>query len=210
MLMRGMLISFSDPKFGLVPTLVPFQYNPAEVTRTITVNRKAALRSQGLRVEDNPTESYALKLEVDGVDAADKPITGVMGVQPLLAAIEAMLEPVTAWGVLGTLGSSLKGAVTSLTGASAPLPAPSLPLVVLAWSATRVVPVRIDSYTARETAFNAALLPVQATVDLSLTVLRTTDLTSDMKMANFVANAYQATRSALAITGVAQGVELML
>ena len=31
MLMRGMLISFSDPNLGLVPTLVPFQYNPAEV-----------------------------------------------------------------------------------------------------------------------------------------------------------------------------------
>ena len=29
-------------------------------------------------------------------------------------------------------------------------------------------------------------------------------------MANFVANAYQATRSALAVIGVAQGVELML
>jgi hypothetical protein len=210
MLMRGMLISFSDPNIGLVPTLVPFQYNPAEVTRTITVNRKAEPRSPGLRVDDYPTESYVLKVELDGVDAVDKPITGVMGIQPLLAAIEAMLEPVTAWGVLGSLGSSLKGAVTSLKGASAPLPAPSLPLVVLAWSATRIVPVRIDSYTAHETAFNAALLPVQATVDLSLTVLRTTDLTSNMKMANFVANAYQATRSALAVTGVAQGVELML
>ena len=210
MLMRGMLISFSDPNIGLVPTLVPFQYNPAEVTRTIKVNRESALRSQGLRVEDYPTESYTLKLELDGVDAVDKPITGVMGVQPLLAAVEAMLEPVTGWGVLGSLGSALSGAVASLTGGSAPVPAPSLPLVVLAWSATRIVPVRIDSYTAQETAFNAALLPVQATVDLSLTVLRTTDLTSDMKMANFVANAYQATRSAMAITGVAQGVELML
>lgn len=210
MLMRGMLISFSDPNIGLVPTLVPFQYNPAEVTRTITVNRKSDFRSQGLRVEDFPTELYTLKLELDGVDAVDKPITGVMGVQPLLAAVEAMLEPVTGWGVLGSLGSALSGAVASLTGGSAPLPAPSLPLVVLAWSATRIVPVRIDSYTVNETGFNAALLPVQATVDLSLTVLRATDLTSDMKMANFVANAYQATRSAMAITGVAQGVELML
>lgn len=210
MLMRGMLISFSDPNIGLVPTLVPFQYNPAEVTRTIRVNRESAPRSPGLRVEDYPTESYTLKLELDGVDAVDKPITGVMGVQPLLAAVEAMLEPVTGWGVLGSLGSALSGAVASLTGGSAPVPTPSLPLVVLAWSAARIVPVRIDSYTVQETAFNAALFPVQATVDLSLTVLRTTDLTCSQKMANFVANAYQATRSAMAITGVAQGVELML
>jgi hypothetical protein len=210
MLMRGMLISFSDPKFGLVPTLVPFQYNPAEVTRTLTVNKKSDLRSPGLRVQDYPTESYTLKLELDGVDAVDKPITGVMGVQPLLAAVEEMLEPVTGWGVLGSLGSALSGAVASLTGGSGPVPAPSLRLVVLAWNAMRIVPVRIDSYTAQETAFNAALFPVQATVDLSVTVLRTTDLTPGMKMANFVANAYQASRSAMAITGVAQCVELML
>lgn len=213
MLMRGMLISFSDPNIGLVPTLVPFQYNPAEVTRTIRVNASGTPGGPGLRVQNNPTESYALKLELDGVDAVDKPITGVMGVQPLLAAIEAMLEPAGSLGVLGAVGSALAGAVSSLAGSGSsggPIPAPSLPLVVLAWSATRVVPVRIDSFTARETGFNAALLPVQATVDLSLTVLRTTDLTSDLKMANFLANAYQAARSALAVTGVAQGVELML
>ena len=213
MLMRGMLISFSDPNIGLVPTLVPFQYNPAEVTRTIKVNKSGTSGGPGLRVQDNPTESYAIKIELDGVDAVDTPITGVMGVQPLLAAIEAMLEPAGSLGVLGAVGSALAGAVSALTGggpSGGPIPAPSLPLVILAWSATRIVPVRIDSFTAHETSFNAALLPVQATVDLSLTVLRDTDLTSDLKMANFVANAYQATRSALAIAGVAQGVELML
>ena len=213
MLMRGMLISFSDPNIGLVPTLVPFQYNPAEVTRTIKVNKSGTSGGPGLRVQDNPTESYTLKIELDGVDAVDKPITGVMGVQPLLATIEAMLEPAGSLGVLGAVGSALAGAVSALTGggpSGGPIPAPSLPLVILAWSATRIVPVRIDSFTAHETSFNAALLPVQATVDLSLTVLRDTDLTSDLKMANFVANAYQAARSALAIAGVAQGVELML
>jgi hypothetical protein len=208
MLMRGMLMSFSDPNLGRVPTLVPFQYNPAEVTRTITVNRTAD--GEALRLKDYPTESYALKLELDGVDAVDKPITSVMGVQPLLAAIEAMLEPTTSLGVIGAVGSALTGAVSVLTGGdSSSIPAPSLPLVVLAWNASRIVPVRIDRYIARETGFNAALLPVQATVDLSFTVLRNTDLTSDLKLANFMAYAYQAARSALAITGVAQGVELM-
>ena len=116
MLMRGMLISFSDPNIGLVPTLVPFQYNPAEVTRTIKVNKTGTSGGPGLRVQDNPTESYTLKIELDGVDAVDKPITGVMGVQPLLAAIEAMLEPTGSLGVIGAVGSALAGAVSALTG----------------------------------------------------------------------------------------------
>src|SRR5262245_53973914 len=121
MLMRGMLMSFSDPNLGRVPTLVPFQYNPAEVTRTLKVNRTAD--GEALRLKDYPTESYALKLELDGVDAGDKPITALMGVQPLLAAIEQMLEPTTSLGVIGAVGDALAGAVSVLTGGSSPIPA---------------------------------------------------------------------------------------
>ena len=90
------------------------------------------------------------------------------------------------------------------------MPAPSLPLVVLAWNVERIVPVRIESYTVHETGFDESLQPVQANVDLSLVVLRATDLASDMTLANVLANAYQATRSALAVTGIAQGVEVLL
>ena len=212
-MMRGMLLSFSDPDIGLVPTLVPFQYNPSEVTRTLTVS-SGTPGGPGLRVGQAPVEKYTLKVELDGIDAVDKPITGAMGVQPLLATLEAMMEPAGGSGVLGAALGALVGAVASLAGGSVasagPVPAPSLPLVVLAWSAARIVPVRIDSFTAHETGFNSSLLPVQANVDLGLTVLRTSDLPSDVKMANFLANAYQAARSALAIAGVAQGVELML
>jgi hypothetical protein len=82
--------------------------------------------------------------------------------------------------------------------------------VVLAWSLERIVPVRIDSYTARETAFDAMLQPVQASVDISLTVLRGSDLGQEMKLANVLATAYQTVRTTAATAGLAQGVELML
>ena len=93
MLMRGMLISFSDPNIGLVPTLVPFQYNPAEVTRTIRVNSSGTPGGPGLRVQNSPTESYTLKLELDGVDAVDKPITGVMGVSLMPVSNPSLFSP---------------------------------------------------------------------------------------------------------------------
>lgn len=212
-MMRGMLVSFSDADIGLVPTFLPFQYNPSEVTRTLTVNSGTA-GGPGLRVANAPLEKYTMKIELDGIDAIDKPITGAMGVQPLLATLEAMMEPVGAAGLLGALAGAVAGAVSSLTGgggsSSAPIPAPSLPLVVLAWSSARIVPVRVDSFSAHEKGFNSAMLPVQADVDIMVTVLRPSDLPSDVKMAKFLANAYQAARSALAAVGVAQGVELML
>jgi len=200
-----MLMSFSDPVAGMVPSLVPFQYNPGEVTRVLRVQQGGG--GSGLRVAGPPAESYTLKLELDALGAVEKPITGALGVAPLLATIEAMLEP--GGGGLAALVGAVAGALGGSSGAR-PVPAPTLPLVVLAWSVGRIVPVRIDSFTARETGFDALLQPVQATVDLSLTVLRARDLQADMTLANVLATAYQAVRTAAAVVGIAQGVELML
>ncbi|NJP31896.1 hypothetical protein [Micromonospora thermarum] len=206
MLMRGMLLSFSDPVAGMVPSLVPFQYNPAEVTRVLRV-QSGTSGGSGLRVGGPPVESYTLKIELDALDAIDKPITGSLGIGPLLATIEGLLEP--GGGGLAALVGAISGALGG-GGGAAPVPAPSLPLVVLAWSLERIVPVRVDSCTIHETGFDALLQPVQATVDLSLTVLRSRDLSPDLKLANVLATAYQAVRTASATVGIAQGVELML
>lgn len=206
MLSRGMLLSFSDPVAGMVPSLVPFQYTPAEVTRVLRVQQGGGSGS-GLRVAGPPTESYTLKIELDALGALEKPLTGALGIAPLLATMEAMLEP--GGGGLAALVGAVAGALGGGAGAQ-PVPAPTLPLVVLAWSVTRIVPVRIDSMTVRETGFDGLLQPVQATVDLALTVLRERDLQSDMTLAKVMATAYQAVRTASAVVGIAQGVELML
>jgi hypothetical protein len=201
-----MLLSFSDPRAGIVPTPVPFQYNPSEVTRVLRPQAGTSGGS-GLRVAGPPTETYTVKLELDALDAPDKPLTGTLGVGPLLATLESMLEP----GGGGTSG--LVGAVAGLLaggGSPTAVPVPTLPLVILAWSIQRMVPVRIETYTAHETGFDATLQPVQATVDLSLTVLRPSDVDPSLTLSTVMAAAYQTVRQASAVAGVAQGLELMV
>jgi hypothetical protein len=73
-----------------------------------------------------------------------------------------------------------------------------------------MVPERIETYTAHETGFDATLQPVQATVDLSLTVLRPSDVDPALTLSTVMAAAYQTVRQAGAVAGVAQGLELMV
>ena len=131
-----------------MPTLVPFQYNPAEVTRVLKVTPGQA-GGPALRVGAAPQETYTLKIELDALGAPDKPITSTLGVGPMLAAIEAMLEPAGQSGLVGARrrGDGHGQPRRRSERAAPPLPAPSLPLVVLAWSLERIVPVRIDSPT---------------------------------------------------------------
>jgi hypothetical protein len=203
---RGALLSFSDPVAGIVPSLVvPFQYNPAEVTRIL----RAATGPQGgspLRVSAPPTETYAFTLELDALEAPDKALTGTLGIGPMLAAIEAMLEP--GRGGIGALSGAVTAIAGALTGAAAAVPSPQLPLVVLSWSPLRLVPVRIDSLTVRETAYDAALQPVQASVEIAVTVIRDIELDGELRLTRVMAAAYQAVRTAQGVVGVAQGLEL--
>ncbi len=204
MVTRGMLMSFTDPVGGTNPTRVPFQYNPAEVTRVLKAQRGEG-GGNGLRVAGPPVETYTMKIELDALGAIEKPITGSRGVEPLLAAIEAMLEPVSGGGagLPGATGGGGGGGAGSKS-----VPVPCLPLVILKWSESRMVPVRLDSFTAVESGFDTGLQPVQATVDLSFTVLRERDFHSDMTYANAMASAYQAARADSAAQGVEQGVEV--
>lgn len=199
----GTLLSFSDPVAGAVPSLVPFQYNPAEITRVLTVQR--AEGTSGLRVSGPPSESCTMSIELDALGSPGSPITGALGIGPMLQTIEAMLEP-GGGGLAGLLGS-----VSRLVGGGAgakPVRAPTLPLVLLAWGPARVAPVRIDAYTARETGFDELLNPVQATVEITLTVLRPSDLEQSMILARAMATAYQELRKVAATAGILQGLEL--
>ncbi|WP_418276914.1 hypothetical protein ACNHYB_03080 [Isoptericola jiangsuensis] len=189
-----------DPVSALSRVAV-FQYNPDEVTRTLTPRAPAGGGStvDQDRVFGAPTQRIAMRVELDSTDGLEvgDGVTSAAGVAAGLAVLEMLMYPSVARVVANT--------ALLLAGTIEVLP-PRAPLAVLAWGPGLVVPVRLDSVTVTEQAFDAATLqPVRATVDLSLSVLTYDDL-APTDPGHYVFVAHQVVKEALATTAGAAGV----
>ena len=211
-LIRGFLASYADPLLGLVPTVVLFQYNPTEITRVFQVDAPAV----GAGAEPTgaarnavraAAEDYTVKLEFDATDGLERggPLTTALGIAPRLAAVEMLLQPVGS-SLLGGLAGALTAGL--LGGGGAAVPTGRLPLTLFVWGPGRITPVRLKSLTIHETAFDELLNPIHATADLSFTVLRVDDLSTDDTVARAAATYYQGARETMAALALAQVPEL--
>src|SRR5688572_25874083 len=104
-LINGLLASFDNPLLGAIPTVVLFQYNPTDVTRTFRTEAPPATEGASgaaLNAALPAPEDYTVKLELDATDGLERggPLTTTLGISPRLAALEMLVQPV---------GSSLLG-----------------------------------------------------------------------------------------------------
>lgn len=147
-------------------SVVLFQYNPATMTRRLEARTAGEGGDLGetTRLSGPPKETISLSVEIDAADQLEKadPLAVSMGLYPTLSALEMMLYPKTAM----VIANSVLAAVGSIEI----LPIEG-PLVLFAWGVNRVLPVRLTSFSIIEEAFDPALNPIQAKVELSLQVL---------------------------------------
>lgn len=149
-----------------------FQYNPDEVTRTLRPRTPTGggNASDHDRVFGAPTQTIAMKVELDATDGLETgdPLSTTTGVAAGLAVLEMLLYP-SAARVIANTALMAAGAIEVIP--------PAAPLAVLAWGPGLVVPVKLESITVTEQAFDAVtLMPIRAAVDLSLKVLTYDDL----------------------------------
>lgn len=166
-LLKGALVAL-DP-FNPLASVIAFQYNPAQLTRTLTARapREGGDRSEALRLAGAPTESFKLDVEIDAVDQLERGEGRDLGIHPQLAALEMLLYPKSAVVVANT--------VLSMAG-SIEVVAPEAPLTVLVWGAKRVLPVRVSGFTVTEDEHDQRLNPIRAKVSFDLKVLTYSDL----------------------------------
>ena len=211
-LIKGLLASYSDPILGLVPTTVLFQYNPTEMTRVLRVESRVddggSPTGAALNAVRAATEEYSMKLEFDATDGLERggPLTLAFGISPRLAALELLMQPVGS-SLLGGLASTLTGGL--LGGGGANVPAGQLPLTLFVWGPERIAPVRLNTLSIQESAFDELLNPIQATADVSFSVLRFDDPMNTNKFARAAAKYYQGSRETRALLAPAQIPELL-
>jgi hypothetical protein len=173
-LVKGALIQLAETLGVPVPNIIPFQYNPMTVSRTLTPwnpfdvsqNQRGALAPTVQPFD--PQEKITMELELDASDKLEEgnPITQQFGVADRIAAIEKLLFPGGS-----PLGALLGAAAALLGGGDQPPQRPTVPIVLLVWGLNRIVPVRITSYSIEEQAFLPSLYPLMAKISLSMQVL---------------------------------------
>ncbi len=191
-LLKGALVAYEPDFLGAVPNVIVFQYNPVELRRTLgqrarqTEDRDVGqAREETQRVLGPPKENIRFTIELDAADQLDEPQTHpslvAHGLHPALAALELLLYP--AEGQI-MLNRSLAQAGRARIGSE------TLPLVLFVWGPKRVLPVRLTNFTVTEQAFDQALNPIRAQVELGMRVLTYMEL----RETSLGYNAYRATQ----------------
>jgi len=215
---KGALVQLVKGLTGVVPNVIPFQYNPGKLSHTLTPWNpfevdQTQRGAQAPTVQPfDPKESFTLTLEIDATNDLedDNPVANLVGVADRLAALKKLTLP--SEGLAGDLINSAVGAARALVGkASKQAVRPTVPVVLFVWGPGRILPVRVTSFSVEETLFLPSLHPIQATVTLGLEVLTPDvfkcqrDITADIAVA-----AYNFTRlqeDTLAVAHIANNLE---
>jgi hypothetical protein len=162
-IVRGALASVVGSSLGSVVT---FQYNPETITRTLKPQLSTGTeeRASDVQFADAPSQSISFTAYLDASDKLQvgDSVAVKHGIAPQLARLESLAYPKRSdW--LNYLDERKRGEMNIVMP-----PAGSL---ILVWGNNRVYPIRITSLTIKETVFDTALNPIQASADLVVEVL---------------------------------------
>ena len=167
-----------DPNTGTVLRVIPLQYNPDTLSRTLQIHgtSEGGDRLDALRLTGPPSETIKVEAEIDAADQLEFPdqnqTTVELGLHAQLAALETIVYPESAR--LQSNNSLAQSGTLEIAPAEEPL-------TLFIWSKNRVLPVRITEFSVTEEAFDPALNPIRAKISLGMRVLSVNDLPFDHK-----------------------------
>ena len=187
-LVKGGLVLI-DPGTAAVQRVIPLQYNPDSLSRSLQIKATTADspdRSEVLRLKGPPVETIKLDAEIDATDQLEFPDQNQnaveFGIFPQLAALETIVYP--------TSSQLISNNALASSGTLEIVPMET-PLCLFVWSRNRVLPVRLTDFSITEEAFDPTLNPMRAKVSLSMRILTVDDLGFDHKGASLFMNYLQ-------------------
>ena len=193
-LLKGGIV-LVDPDTGTILRVIPLQYNPDTLSRTLQIRGttgESADRVEALRLTGPPAETIKLDAELDATDQLEfpdqNPTIAQLGLHAQLAALETIVYPDSAR--LQSNNSLASAGTLEIAPAQAPL-------TLFIWSKSRVLPVRITELSVTEEAFDPSLNPIRAKISLGMRVLSVNDLPFDHKGTSLFL-AYQQQKESLA------------
>jgi hypothetical protein len=196
-LLKGGLV-LVDYNTGAVQRLIPLQYNPETLTRTLQVQGvgpESGPHVDQMRLKGPPIETFKLEADLDATDLLDTgdPLATASGIQPQLAALETVIYPTS---------TQLQQANALAQAGTLEIVPMDAPLTLFVWSKERVVPVKITEFSITEEMFDSKLNPIRAKVSLGLRVLTIDDI-DFASVAGSIYLAYQQRKEQLAASAPA-------
>lgn len=168
-ILKGAIIGIDI--FNPIASVVVFQYNPEQLTRSIDpqYSDAAGARAEALRLGGPPHETISATINIDVIDQLEEAdgLASTLGLYPQLSALEMLVYPKSALVIANT--------ALLATGTIEVVP-PAAPLTLFIYGWKRVVPVKISSLSISETAHDPQLNPIRATADIGMRVLTYNDL----------------------------------
>jgi hypothetical protein len=174
-LQKGALAVYPTHTPGSSPSrTIVFQFNPESMKRTLAHRaapqpnqaNSGAAKEDVLRVAGPPVETISVTVDMHAADQLEEPdengAVAEHGLHPALATLELLMYPPTL--------NAQKIEQAAAAGRVQVNPA-DLPLVILIWGKSRVVPVKLTSFAVSEDAFDTHLNPISAKVELAMQVL---------------------------------------
>lgn len=213
-MLRGALIEYASGLIGPIPNVVIFQFNPESLSRVLQIPQRptGATQRETTQAGEHTFEKITFKANFSAANllADDKVLARTFGIGPQLSALEKMVQPSAK--LAGLIGAAIDAIGSAIGGGGAaaapaqPIPRETYPRILFIWGLTRVLPVTIDSMTIGELEYDAALNPLRAEVDISLSVIAV-DGCSDDVLAKGALEFTTIAKEAQAIANLANTVE---
>lgn len=175
-LLRGALIEYGTDLIGPIPNVVIFQFNPETLTRSLQIPERpgSSASRETSQAGETVFETISFTAHFSAADQLkdDKVLARLFGVGPQLCALEKMVNPSSL--ISGAIGAALDKIGEALGGTAEDptqaIPREKFPKIIFIWGITRVLPVTITSMRITEQQYDNLLNPVQAEVEIELTV----------------------------------------